>query len=405
LPGALAAWVLLASCSSAPPQKQSSGTAYAGPSSVNLREDLGPRANTVGTVQHGERLDVLEMRRRFVRVRTAKGLEGWTDANFLLSQQQVSDLERLAEYAARLPSQGSGTTYDSLNVHVGPSRQSPSFTQIPEGGAVEVLQHRVSPRSAPLPPAPPKAKSKSKQVSAKAKAPPKGAKKSDVPPPALPPPPPAPANLAELSRPRAADLEGAAKETAESPAARPPSDDWYLVRTRDRKAGWVLARQISMSIPDEVAQYAEGHVITGYLSLGKDQKAGKDNWLWTTRASGMQDYDFDSFRVFVWSTKRSRYETAYIERNIRGRFPIEAQGSSGDGSAFSVVLEDKDGQVYKRIYAFSGYRVKMVSKSLYQAPATPPEVHTTQTFEEAAAAPEPSFRERLRDMGKRWFKR
>ena len=347
------------------------------------------------------------MRRRFVRVRTSKGLEGWTDANFLLSQQQVSDLDQLAEYAAKLPSQGSGTTYDSLNVHVGPSRQAPSFTQIPEGGAVEVLQHRVSPRTAVMPPAPPKAKSKSKQLTAKAKAPTpaKGSKKGDVPPPALPPPPPVPANLTELSRPRAGDLEGPTKETAEAVAARPPMDDWYLVRTRDRKAGWVLARQISMSIPDEVAQYAEGHVITGYLSLGKDERAGKDNWLWTTRASGMQDYDFDSFRVFVWSTKRSRYETAYIERNVRGRFPIEAQGSSGDGSAFSVVLEDKDGQVYKRTYAFSGYRVKMVSKSLYQPPAVPPVVRTTQTFEEAAAPPEPSLREKLRNMRKRLFKR
>jgi hypothetical protein len=405
----LAASLLLVSCTSAPPQKQSSGIAYAGPASVNLREDLGPRANTVGTVQHGERLDVLEMRRRFVRVRTSKGLEGWTDANYLLSQQQVSDLDQLAEYAAKLPSQGSGTTYDALNVHVGPSRQSPSFTQIPEGGVVEVLQHRVSPRTAVMPPAPPKAKSKSKQIAAKAKAPApaKGAKKGDVPPPALPPAPPVPTNLAELSRPRAGDLEGAANEPAEAvAAARPPMDDWYLVRTRDRKAGWVLARQISMSIPDEVAQYAEGHVITGYLSLGKDQKAGKDNWLWTTRASGMQDYDFDSFRVFVWSTKRSRYETAYIERNVRGRFPIEAQGSSGDdGVAFSVVLEDKDGQVYKRTYAFSGYRVKMVAKAPYQPPVAPPEVRTTQTFEEAAAAPEPGWSEKLRDMRKRLFKR
>jgi hypothetical protein len=404
----LAASLLLVSCTSAPPQKPSSGTAYAGPSSVNLREDLGPRANTVGTVEHGEKLDVLEMRRRFVRVRTSKGLEGWTDANYLLSQQQVSDLDRLAEYAAKLPSQGSGSTYDSLNVHVGPSRQSPSFTQIPEGGVVEVLQHRVSPRSTPTPPAPPKAKSKGKQANAKAKAPApvKGAKKGDVPPPALPPPPPVPANLAELSRPRAGDLEGAGKEAAEAVAApRPPADDWYLVRTRDRKAGWVLARQISMSIPDEVAQYAEGRVITGYLSLGKDEKAGKDNWLWTTRAAGVQDYDFDSFRVFVWSTKRSRYETAYIERNVRGRFPIEAQGSSGDGIAFSVVLEDKDGQVYKRTYAFSGYRVKMVAKASYQTPPAPPEVRTTQTFEEAAAAPEPGWSEKLRDMRKRLFKR
>jgi len=408
LPGALAASLLLASCASAPPQKQSTGTAYAGPSSVNLREDLGPRANTVGTVQHGEKLDVLEMRRRFVRVRTSKGVEGWTDANYLLSQQQVSDLDKLAEYAATLPSQGSGTTYDSLNVHIGPSRQAPSFTQIPEGGVVEVLQHRVSPRTAVMPPAPPKAKSKAKQITAKAKAPApaKGAKKGDVPPPDAPAPPPLPANWTELSRPRAGDLEGAAVAAAEPVAARPPSDDWYLVRTRDRKAGWVLARQVSMSIPDEVAQYAEGRVITGYLSLGKDEKAGKDNWLWTTRASGVQDYDFDSFRVFVWSTKRSRYETAYIERNVRGRFPIEAQGSSGDdGIAFSVVLEDKDGQVYKRTYAFSGYRVKMVAKALYQAPASPPEVRTTQTFEEAAGSPAPGWSEKLRDMRKRLFKR
>ena len=138
-------------------------------------------------------------------------------------------------------------------------------------------------------------------------------------------------------------------------------DDWYLVRTRDGKAGWALARQISMSIPDEVAQYAEGHVITGYLSLGKVGGTDKDNWLWTTTSTGSQGLDFYSFRVFTWSMKHSRYETAYIERNVRGRFPIELQTSSGDDAAFSVVLEDKDGQVYKKTYAFSGFRVKMVS--------------------------------------------
>ena len=347
------------------------------------------------------------MRRRFVKVRTSKGVEGWTDANYLLSQQQVSDLDRLSEYAAALPSQGAGTTYDSLNVHVGPSRQAPSFMQIPEGGVLEVLQHRVSPRTAVMPPAAAKAKSKL-IVSAKSKAPSKPAKKGDVPPPAGPPPPPLPAKWTELSRPRAGDLEGASAAAAEPVVAAPrtPDDDWYLVRTRDRKAGWVLARQISMSIPDDVAQYAEGHVITGYLSLGKDQKAGKDNWLWTTKSAGLELFDFDSFRVFVWSTKRSRYETAYIERNVRGRFPIQAQSASGgDGSAFSVVLEDKDRQLYKRTYAFSGYRVKMVSKIPYQPPAAPPEVRSTQTFEEVAPAQEASWSDKIRDMRKRLFKR
>jgi len=49
--------------------------------------------------------------------------------------------------------------------------------------------------------------------------------------------------------------------------------------------------------------------------------------------------------------------------------------------------------------------VKMISKIPYQAPAAPPEVRTTQTFEEAAAPPESSLSKKLRDIRKRLFKR
>ncbi len=379
------------------------GIAYAGPNTVNLRADLGPRANAVATLQHGERLEVLETRRRFVRVRTSKNVEGWTDANYLLSQQQVGDLDRLSEFATKLPSQGKGTTYDVLNVHTSPRRQAPSFTQIPEGGAVEVLVHRISPRNAVMPAAaPPKAKSK-----AASKTSAKSAKQSKEPPPPPPPAPAPPANWTDLSRPRAADLSGESPEPAPSvtPSAPVPTDDWYLVRTRDGKAGWVLARQISMSIPDEVAQYAEGHVITGYLSLGKAGGSDKDNWLWTTTSAGSQGMDFDSFRVFVWSMKRSRYETAYIERNVKGFYPIEAQPGSGEDASFSVVLEDKDGQVYKKTYAFSGYRVKMISKAPYAGPPAVPEIRASGGFEETQAVKKVSWTDKLRDVRKRWFGR
>jgi hypothetical protein len=208
----------------------------------------------------------------------------------------------------------------------------------------------------------------------------------------------------ELSRPRAAELPG---ESVAPPvtAAKAPTDDWYLVRTRDGKAGWVLARQISMSIPDEVAQYAEGHVITGYLSLGKAGSTDKDNWLWTTTSAGSPGPDFDSFRVFVWSTKRGRYETAYIERNVKGRYPIEPQPGSGGDAAFSVVLEDKDGQVYKKTYAFGGYRVKMVSKAPYPGPPPVPEIRTSRSFEEVQVLKSVSWAEKLRGVRKRWFGR
>ncbi len=107
-------------------------------------------------MKHGEkRWMCWKPRRRFVKVRSAQGVEGWTDSNLLLTPQQMDDLRRLADSAAKLPSQGTATVFDPLNVHADPSRQSPSFFQIPESGAVEVIGHRVTPRIAPQSTAPP----------------------------------------------------------------------------------------------------------------------------------------------------------------------------------------------------------------------------------------------------------
>ena len=65
-----------------------------------------------------------------------------------------------------------------------------------------------------------------------------------------------------------------------------PTDYWSLVRTPTGQSGWVLTRLISMAIPDEVAQYAEGHRIVSYLPLGyvQDEDQKKPIWLWTTVA-------------------------------------------------------------------------------------------------------------------------
>ncbi len=87
----------MTSCASkpGPPRQEATGYAYSGPTTLNLRKDLSNKAGPVGTVQHGERLEVLETRRRFVKVRTKQGLEGWTDTSSLLTQQQVDDLDKL----------------------------------------------------------------------------------------------------------------------------------------------------------------------------------------------------------------------------------------------------------------------------------------------------------------------
>ena len=118
------------------------GVAFVGPVSLNLRQDMAAKSPGVTEVKHGERLDIVDVRRRLVRVRTANGAEGWVDANLLLSAQQMDELRTLAESSQKLPSQGAATVFEALNMHTEPNRPSPSFHQIPEGGSVEVLAHR-----------------------------------------------------------------------------------------------------------------------------------------------------------------------------------------------------------------------------------------------------------------------
>jgi SH3-like domain-containing protein len=352
----------------------------------------------VATIKHGEPVEVLETRRRFVKVRTAEGAEGWTDENLLLNEKQMAGLRWLADNSKRFPSQGVATVYDTLNLHVDPTRQSPSFNQITEGMSVDVIGHRVTAHHvtpvstvAPVrPAATPKRKSSKEKKSA-----------SELPAPAAAPPPP---HWLELSRPRATDLSASAKPLDMSVPST--GDDWSLVRLKDGRVGWVLARMLSMALPDEVAQYAEGRRITAYLSLGEVKDGDgvvKHNWLWTTQGPGLRPYEFDSFRVFVWSLQRHRYETALIERNVKGYYPIEPAAEEGqDRKGFSLVLEEKDGQLYRRTYAFSGYHVRMVSKAPYQQPPDLPDFRTIGLdAPESVQIAQAGWRDKVRD----WWNR
>jgi hypothetical protein len=383
------------------------GIAYVGPVSLNLRQDIAAKSPGVTEVKHGDRLDIVDVRRRLVRVRTVNGVEGWVDANLLLSAQQMDELRKLAEDSQKLPSQGAATVFEALNMHTEPNRPSPSFHQIPEGGAVEVLAHRITPRSAVRPRGAALVKAAAPPKASKPKASKKGAATYLLP---LPTPPAPPADWEKISRPRASDLPGFTPPEA----LAVPLDDWDLVRTKDGSVGWVLARNLYMAVPDDVAQYAEGKRITAYLALGdvRDGDDVKHNWLWTTASSDLKTAEFDSFRVFVWSRSRHRYETAFIERNVTGYYPVElADVTTGEmggkktggrnrerdrgqnaeqEKGFSVVVQDKDGALYKRTYGFSGYHVRLISKTPVPRRDTPPAMGDAPAVDaEPNAAAEP----------------
>ncbi len=346
------------------------GEAYVGPATLRLRSDLTSETADGPILRHGQRVEIIGRRRVFVKVRTAEGQEGWALTRQLLAPQQMEDLNKLAERASRMPSHGAATVYQPLNVHTDPNRQAPSFYQIREGEQVEVLAQRLAPRipyqnPALLPPAQrPAPVARKKPARRESKLP------MLTPPPAPGPPP----NWLELSRTPPEILA----QRAAAPAKTTPVDTWALVRLQNGRAGWVLARMLRMEIPDEVAQYSEGHRITSYFSMGdvRDGNQVKRNWLWTTIAPGNYPYDFDSFRYFVWNVRRHRYETAYVERRLKGYFPVTihpVEVSQGKlrrtWPGFSLIIEEADGVRYRRTYAYQGYVVRLVEKVPWQGSA------------------------------------
>ncbi len=169
---------------------------------------------------------------------------------------------------------------------------------------------------------------------------------------------------------------------------------------------------------------AEGHRIVAYFSLGTvpDGDSKKDVWLWTTIGDGVHAYDFDSFRVFDWSLRHHRYETAYIERNLTGFEPVLLEqvdfavgGKAGRTVAgkypgFSICIQKKDGQRYRREYALLGNLVRYAGErpceaapsvqNLIAAASKPVPVTLAPAVSEQ---PKGSILERTKKRVREWF--
>ncbi len=403
--GVSALLLLSVACGHSPPHAPSIGEVFVGPPLLNIRKDFPVQSPTVATAKHGERLEVLQRRRSFFRVRTPHGAEGWADQRQLLAASDMQNLNRLAKIAAKMPSQGAAIPrYGDSRIYTLPTRESPSFVTVKEKEKMDVLGHLVvprahMPRTPLLPPTPKKVLPKKKQKEAK------------IPPVPMPKPPSLPADWQDLSK---TDSGEPADEVPDEPPT--PTDDWSLVRTAGGQAGWTLTRRFDMAIPDEVAQYAESRRIVSYFSLGKVQDGDqtKDIWLWTTVGGGTHPYDFDNFRVFIWSLRRHRYETSYIERNLMGFEPVTLEKESFGGEqypGFSVCIQKKDGGRYRRQYALLSNIIRFAGERPCEAQSSIQELVTMATNPAGAlpsgasvpAATRPSFAERVKRSVRSWF--
>ena len=70
---------------------------------IRERDRVATLYGKVGTVQNGDRVEVLEKQRRFVRVKTDKGQEGWIEERSLVPQEVYDGFQQLAKDSSSIP--------------------------------------------------------------------------------------------------------------------------------------------------------------------------------------------------------------------------------------------------------------------------------------------------------------
>jgi SH3-like domain-containing protein len=281
---------------------------------ATLRDQVATIYNRVATVKNGERVEVLEHEKRFARVRTASGVEGWIEQRYLVDQQVFDGLEKLTKDNLGDPVQAPGVLRNDTNLHLTPGRETEHLYQLVAGAKVSVLKRATTEKQPGV----------------------------------------------------------AVQPKAGGKASGPVLEDWWLVRDAENRVGWVLARMVDIDVPLDIAQYAEGQRFVAFFALNQVQDPAKEGadknvpqylCVVTEPHDGLP-YDYNQIRVFTWNVRKHRYETAYREHGLNGFLPVtvttENFDKEGTLPVFILHVKDDDGNLLERKYKMNSPIVRRV---------------------------------------------
>ena len=93
-----------------------------------LRDQVAAIYNRVGNVKNGERVEIIDREKRFARVRTASGIEGWIEQRFLVDQKTYDGLQKLTHDNQNDPVQAPGVCETTPTCMSAPGRETDHFT-------------------------------------------------------------------------------------------------------------------------------------------------------------------------------------------------------------------------------------------------------------------------------------
>lgn len=243
--------------------------AYVGGHGATLWDSTAQIRSPITNLVYGQPVEVYQRDAENVLVSTPAGVRGWVSSTALIDSDRWQRVTLLAEMTKPMPVQALGHMRARANLHVRPGRQSPVILEAPGDSPLVVLQHAS-----------------------------------------------------------AANLQS--DDNLSTPDGNP--QDWWLVRSNIKDigdiSGWVLGRLVSLNLPEPLSGYesSEGFSIVAWFEINRTADPSSNSFRQEYLVAGAHHpqgvCDFTLARVYTWSAKRRRYETAFIESDLCGKLPI-----------------------------------------------------------------------------------
>jgi hypothetical protein len=290
-------------------------TVYVSARHMYLHDRVAAVSERVAEVSNGDALQVLEHGRRFLKVKTEKGQIGWIEQRAVIDSKMHDSFVELAKAHRDDPVTSTATLRDDLYMHILPGRKADNFYLIPGNAKVQLLARASMPRT-------------------------------QTPTPTAPAPKPLPVAPPTATAGKAGQTaSGAVPSAATVEASAPIMEDWWLARDGQGRTGWLLSNRLDVDIPEEIIQYGEGQRFIGTWVLTKvtdpdattpDHQVPEYLTVTAPLRSGLP-FDFDEVRVFTWSLKHHRYETAFRLHPIEGYLPVRMSTQAAKAAGGKMV--------------------------------------------------------------------
>jgi hypothetical protein len=356
------------------PKTRAAGEAYAGEPNVTVWNTTAQVKQSVATMHWGDQIEILDHTGRQTQVRTLSGVVGWVDSHSLLDSAIWQREAHLLTQIHSMPVQAPGRTKVFTNLRADPGRDATRIYQLPGGVPVSILARAVA-DAAPAP-----AKASSQPPAGQDE----GPKREDW------------LLVSVVPSNAASNANSSTGAPFDSGGDSAKANQAYLVTGNDASnqprtssqaipslAGWVLGRFVELDLPPTLRDYATSagmHPVAWFvLDRVKSASGDKPQYLVAgTHGGEGQPCDFTLLRVYTWGAANQRYETAFVESDFCGSFPIRVGKQIGTGAPefrFSGLTENEPMQ--ERVYVMRQTVVRRVreEKSVSPRQSAPPKSH------------------------------